>query len=214
MTTSTFMRCLVVWLLATAFLSRASLGVGNMSATDPRLDMITALQAVGPHPSLGCQAKVFGRFVGTWDAEYTEFSKDGKATHFSGEVTVGWVMDGRAVQDLFVVYPSAAHKERFINMTLGYFDPKSGTWRVTYIDPVNDSVIRFTGGGVGADRIVLHRQDTDGEEARWSFTDIRPDSFVFRDEQSRDGGKTWWVREQDYMKRRSAARPAYWRPLL
>ncbi len=37
------------------------------------------------HPSLGDQAKVFGRFVGTWDGEYTEFSKDGNATHSSGE---------------------------------------------------------------------------------------------------------------------------------
>jgi hypothetical protein len=35
-----------------------------------RLDMVTALEAVGPHPSLGDQAKVFGRFVGTWDVKY------------------------------------------------------------------------------------------------------------------------------------------------
>jgi hypothetical protein len=214
---STFTRWFAVWLLASGFLSWASLSIkgatatgkaGNAPATDPRLDMVTTLQAMGPHPSLGDQAKVFGRFVGTWDAEYTEFSKDGKTTHSSGEVIAGWVMDGRAIQDLFIIYPSAARKERFIGTTLRYFDPKSGTWRVTFIDPENDAVVRFTGGAVGDDRIVLLSQDTDGRETRWSFNDIRPDSFVFRDEASGDGGKTWRLREEDHMKRRGAAPPA------
>jgi hypothetical protein len=212
---STFARCFAVCLLGAAFLLWAGLGIRdaaatarNAPATDPRLDMVTALQALGPHPSLGDQAKVFGRFVGTWDAEYTEFSRDGKASQSSGEVIVGWVMEGRAIQDLFIIYPSAAHKERFIGTTFRYFDPISGTWRVTFIDPENDSVARFTGGAEGDDRIVLHSQDTDGKEARWSFNDIRPDSFVFRDEASRDGGKTWRLREEDHMKRRRAAPPA------
>src|SRR6266566_3276803 len=105
---STFTRWVAVWMLASGFLWWAGFGIRSAAATetarkapatDPRLDMVTALQAMGPHPSLGDQAKVFGRFVGTWDAEYTEFSKDGKATHSSGEVIDGWVMDGRAIQD-------------------------------------------------------------------------------------------------------------------
>ena len=76
---------------------------------------------------------------------------------------------------------------------------------MTFIDPENDHVARFTGGAAGDDRIVLHSQDTDGNETRWSFNDIRADSFVFRDEESRDGGKTWLLREEDHMKRRGAA---------
>jgi hypothetical protein len=213
---STFTRWLAVWLLASIFLSWASLSIRgaaatgkarNAPATDPRLDMVTALQSMGPHPSLGDQAKVFGRFVGTWDGEYTEFSKDGKTTHSSGEWIFGWVMDGRALQDLFIIHPSAARKERFIGTTLRYFDPKSGTWSVTFIDPENGAVETLTGGAVGDDRIVLLSQNTDGKESRWSFDDIRPDSWVFRDEASGDGGKTWRLREEDHMKR-GAAPPA------
>jgi len=97
-------------------------------ATDPRLDMVTALKALGPHPSLGGQAKVFGRFVGTWDGEYIEFSKDGRTSHSSGQWIFGWVMDGRAVQDLFIIQPSAAHQGGFVGTTLRYFDPKSQSW--------------------------------------------------------------------------------------
>jgi hypothetical protein len=214
---STFTRWFAVGLLASVFVSWASLSIrvaaaagktGNAPATDPRLDLFTALQAMGPHPSLGDQAKVFGRFVGTWDSEYTEFSKDGKSTRSSGEWIFGWVMDGRAMQDLFIIYPSAAHKEGFIGTTLRYFDPKSGTWSVTFIDPENGAVETLTGGAVGDDRIVLLSQNTDGKESRWSFDDIRPDSWIFRDDASGDGGKTWRLQEEDHMKRRSEAPPA------
>ncbi len=103
---------------------------------------------------------------------------------------------------------SAAHQEGFVGTTVRYFDPKSGSWSVTFIDPENNSVAALTGGAVGDDRIVLLSQDKDGKESRWSFNDIRPDSWVFRDEGTRDGGKTRWLREEDRMKRRIAATSA------
>jgi hypothetical protein len=202
------------WLLASGFLVWMSLGISDAAATgrdattpatDPCLDMIAGLQATAPHPSLGEQAQVFGRFVGIWDGEYTEFSKDGKTTHSSGEWIFGWVMDGRAMQDLFIIHPSAARKQRYIGTTLRYFEPKSGTWSVTFVDPENGSVATLTGGAVKDGRIVLHSQNKDGKETRWSFDEIRPDSWVFRDEETGDGGKTWRLREEDHMKRRGAA---------
>jgi hypothetical protein len=214
---STFTRWFAACALASVLLSWASLGISSAAATekagtapasDPRLDLVTALQATGPHPSLGDQAKVFGRLIGTWDGEYTEFSNDGKATHSSGEWIFGWVMDGRAIQDLFIIHPSAAHQVGFVGTTLRYFDPKSGTWSVTFIDPEDSSVETLTGGAVGDDRIVVHSQNTDGKETRWSLDDIRPNSWIFRDEETRDGGKTWRLREEDHMKRRGAAPPA------
>jgi hypothetical protein len=156
-------------------------------------------------PHWAIRGKILARFVGTWDGEYNEFSKDGKATHSSGEWVFGWVMDGRAIQDLFIIHPSTAHREGFIGTTLRYFDPKSGTWSVTFIDPENGAVETLKGGAVGDDRIVLLSQNTDGKVSRWSFEDIRPDSWVFRDERSSDGGKTWRLLEVDHLKRRGEA---------
>src|SRR3984893_6244056 len=202
-----------VWLLISGLLVWSSLGISDAAATgrdattpatDPRLDMVAGLQAMGPHPSLGEQAQVFGRFVGIWDGEYTEFSKDGKTTHSSGEWIFGWVMDGRAIQDLFIIHPSAARKEKYIGTSLVYFGPDFGTWSVTFVDPENGSVATLTGGAVEDGRIVLHSQNKDGKETRWSFDEIRPDSWVFRDEETSDGGKTWRLREEDHMKRRGA----------
>lgn len=181
----------------------------DVSAADSGPDMIRELQAVGPNPSLGAGAEALGRLVGSWDVEYGFISKDGKVAHGSGEYTAAWVMDGRAVQDIWTVEPREGRKDREIYTTLHYIDPKSGTWYATFIDPEHASVARFSGATAGDDRVVILTHDFgDGKDNRWSFNDIRPDSFVFRDEQSRDGGKAWRLVEEDHMTRRGTVRAA------
>lgn len=205
-------RWLVACSLASVFLwcasaslpaAAASAESGNSPAADPRVEMVRALQAIGPHPSLGDQAKVFGRLIGTWDVELTDIGKDGKVTRRTGEYIVGWVMDGRVVQDFWIVNPSGAHKDREVYTELHYYDAKSKTWPSTFIDPEHASIARFSGGVVGDDRIVFDTQDFDGD-TRWSLNDIHADSFVWREEESLDGGKTWRLTAEHHMKRRRA----------
>jgi hypothetical protein len=212
MSKSAVTRSFVTCSLASVFLWCASASLsgaaaseqsGKAPATDPRLDMVRALQAMDPHPSLGDQAKVFGRLVGTWDVELNDIGKDGKVTRRTGEFIVGWVMDGRAIQAFWIVNPSGSRKDREVYTELHYYDPKSGTWPSTFIDPEHASVAKFTGGAVG-DRIVLDTPDFDGD-TRWSLNDIGPDSFLWREEESLDGGKTWRLTAEHHMKRRGAA---------
>lgn len=207
MTKSALKLGFAAWLLASFCLSWVSPGKAA-SATDPRLDMATAIEALGPHSSLGDQAKVFGRLIGTWDVEYTDFSQDGKTTHRSGEFTVGWVMDGRVIQDFWIVYPSGTRKDREVYTDLRYYDPKSRAWPSIFIDPEHASVARFAGRVQGGDRVVLDTQDFGGTDTRWSINDLRPGSFVWREEESRDGGKTWRLSAEHHMKRRGARPPA------
>ena len=171
---------------------------GNSLARDPRLDMVSVLQATGPHRSLGEQAKVFEKLVGRWDVEYTDFLK----------YVIGWILDGRAVQDIFTIHPSEAGKDRYIATILRHFDPKSGTWHATFIDPANDSVMRLTGVVEGEDRIVLRSEPVNGNESRWSCNDIGADSFVWREEESHDGGQTWRLEAELRMTRGNAVHPA------
>lgn len=202
-----------VWLVAAASLSSLSACSrvaateqdGSAPATDPRLGLVAELDATGPHPSLGNQAEVVGRLVGTWDVEYTHFAKDGEATHRTGEFIVGWVMDGRAVQILWIVNPSGTRKDREVYTNLHWLDPESRAWRSAFVDPEHGSVARFTGGPAGHDRFVLETEDFGSGQSRWSANDIRPDSFVWRDEASSDGGKTWRLQAEYQMKRRGAA---------
>jgi hypothetical protein len=215
MSKCTVSRWSAVWFMASCFLW-ASLSKGASPAgeprqaftPDPRLDMVAALKAMGPNQSLGDQAKVFDRLIGTWDVELTDFSKNGKATHRSGEFIVGWVMDGRVIQEFWIVDPSGTRTDREVYTELRYYDPKSGTWASTFIDPEHASVARFTGGAAADDRIALDSHDFNGTDTRWSINDIRPDSFVWREEESLDGGKTWRLLAEHHMKRRRAALPA------
>ena len=175
------------------------------AAADARQGMIEVLKAQGPHASLGEQAKVFGRLVGAWNVEYDNFKKDGSVRRRSGELLVGWVMDGRAVQDVWIVYPSGERKDREIYTDIRYFDSKSGSWPATFIDPEHAAVAKFEGGAVGADQIVLETKDLGDPLTRWSFLDIRPNTFGFREETSGDSGKTWRLEAEYHMKRRGTA---------
>jgi len=169
-------------------------------ALESRSDMITTLRASGPHPSLGDQAQVFGRFLGTWDANYTNYTENGGTTHYSGQVILGWIIDGRATQDIFSAYPTKPGTERSLGTTLRYYDTKTGQWCIVFIAPTFNSIFVMKGGVVG-DRIVLLGKDDEGNSLRWSFNNIQPDSFTWRGEISRDGGKTWFLAEEHHMSR-------------
>ena len=195
---------------ATLLCCSSSMGHGTATAgpsqtfavRDYRSDMITTLPALGPHPALGDQARTFDRFVGTWDCDYGLIAEDGTVTRFTGELIVGWILDGRAVQDIWISYPgSGDSSERRIGASVRFYDTKAETSRVVWVAPTDGGMITLT-GGVVEDRIVLRGKDGDGPSIRWSFNDIHSDSFVWRGETSRDDGKTWVLNEEHYMKRR------------
>ena len=174
----------------------------HSAAPDQRNDMIAMLPSLSPHPSLGKQAELFGRFIGTWDCDYAIFSADGSVSRFTGEVLFGWIIDGRALQDIWIGYPKDSSSERTIGTSVRLYDTKTGIWRVVWVSPRDGGIITLT-GGAEANRILLNGKDSDGSLLRWSFNDLTHDSFVWRGEVSRDQGKTWLLTEEHHMKRRN-----------
>lgn len=168
---------------------------------DPRQAMIAALGASGPHPSLAGEARTFDRFVGTWDSEYTFYLADGRVSKKKGDIKFGWVLDGRAVQDIWTTYPTESGKERSSGTSFRFFDAKAGKWHVVFINPQYSYVVNVEGGQEG-DRIVLRGADTDGNPIRWTFFDLAENSFSWHGEKSYDGGKTWKLEEDHRMRRR------------
>lgn len=173
-------------------------------AVDPRQQMVTTLAAAGPHAALGDQARVWDRFVGTWDCDFGFIGTDGSVRHSPGELQFGWVLDGRALQDLWIGYPKNGEKERTIGTSIRWFDEAARLWRVVFVNPRFGAFLSVEGGAEG-DRLVLRGRDADGAALRWSFNDIQPNSFTWRGERSRDGGKTWQLEEEHHMKRRTSA---------
>jgi hypothetical protein len=64
--------------------------------------MIRVLGSVNPSPSLGEEAQTFDRLIGSWEADFGFPQPDGSVRHKKGELHFGWVMDGHAVQDLWI----------------------------------------------------------------------------------------------------------------
>lgn len=146
---------------------------------DPGQEMVAVLSAPGPHASLGDQVRTWDRFVGTWDCDFGFYLEDGSVRHSPGELEVGWVLDGRAIQDLWITYPKDGEQERGIGTSIRFFDDKAKTWRVVFVSPKYGAVLTVQGGMEG-DRIVLRGQDADGGQLRWSFNDLKDMSELLK----------------------------------
>jgi hypothetical protein len=174
-------------------------------ATRPDSGFIDALHVPGPVDEEAASLMLFGQFVGSWDLEWSGTGADGNPATARGELHFGWVLGGRAVQDVWIVPgrgqpgqdqpPSAFH-----GSTIRFYDPSLGAWRSTWIDPVNGRVRRFVGRFTGGDIVLL--SDEEDPQLRWRFTDIGPDSFTWQGEISADSGRSWVLEEQMLATRR------------
>ena len=164
--------------------------------------MINTLASPNPNPILGDEARTFDQLVGTWDADFSFHKPDGTIARKKGELHFGWVMDGTAMQDLWIGYPSEAGKERSIGTTLRFLDPQTKQWHIVFVNPRFNYVVTAQGGREG-DNIVLRGTDTDGLPLRWTFREITARSFHWQGEKSYDGGKSWKIEEDHQMTRRA-----------
>jgi hypothetical protein len=156
--------------------------------------LAAALHAEGPSGPNAAELDLFGRFVGSWDIAWRGIDRDGTEHRSDGELHFGWVLGGRAVQDVWIV------PGRFHGSTLRFYDAALGAWRSTWIEPLNGRVRRFIGRPAGDEIVLL--SDEDHPQLRWRFTDIRPDSFRWVGETSYDGGATWGEDEEMLIRRR------------
>ncbi len=167
-----------------------------VSPTGPASGFIEALHVSGPAGEHTDELMLFGRFVGSWHLEWTGGDQSVPTT---GELHFGWVLGGRAIQDIWIVPARGQPGESqprlaFHGSTVRFYDPTIGAWRSTWIEPINGRVRRFIGRPDGEDILLL--SDEDDPQLRWRFTGIEPDSFIWRAETSHDGGTTWHFDEQ------------------
>ena len=147
----------------------------------------------------------FGRFVGSWDLDMTAIDADGTATAFVGEWHFGWVLQGRAVQDVLVTRTPEGEVVGF-GSTIRSFDPDRGLWWVVWQDPLaNEFSVLLA--RVEGDRIVLDRQwgFDDGHDHQWVFSQITTDAFRWEGLVSEDGGGSWRVAERFLARRRDGS---------
>lgn len=116
------------------------------------------------------------------------------------------VLEGRGIQDVWIVPPRherAGHDSLYeYGTSLRFFDHTLNAWQSTWIGPMHLVVRTFLARRVD-DRVVLETTEGETPRMRWSFADVKADSFIWRNE-------LWtgarWRLQQTFDARRSRAR--------
>jgi hypothetical protein len=118
-----------------------------------------------------------------------------------GEVHFQWALEGRAVQDVWIM-PRRSDRtapltktNNLYGTTLRVWDPGLKAWRVSWVNPVTGSRNELVGRRIGT-FIVQIGTHADGTPIRWTFSEIRPDSFLWTGEALDGDGNTWNLQAQ------------------
>ncbi|MBS0245580.1 MAG: hypothetical protein JSR61_03095 [Proteobacteria bacterium] len=155
---------------------------------------IETLSSSGPAADRADKLKLYSRFIGDWTFDATVNKDDGTQHRGQGEIHFAWVLDGRAIQDVWIL-PGL-----FYGSTLRVYDPGIDGWHILWSDPLKQLYTRQIGRAQGRDIVQLG--DAAGVHIRWSFSEITADSFRWRGERSTDGGATWF-QQSDFHARRN-----------
>jgi hypothetical protein len=157
--------------------------------------LLGSLPATGPAVADSAH-QLYSPLLGDWDVDVVDHLADGTRHTSTGEWHFAWVLEGRAVQDVWISPP---RKRRAVGTvpafdrygtTVRYFDPAIDAWRLTWVNPAQNYVATLVGRARGGD-ILQEGADDQGRTLRWTFSNITRDGFVWRGEVSSDSGRTW-----------------------
>jgi hypothetical protein len=160
--------------------------------TEPSFE--NALHSRGPAPDRAEKMQLYGRLIGRWTMDAVVYVDDGTAHKGRGEIHFGWVLEGRAIQDVWIL-PGV-----FYGTTLRIYDPGIDAWHIIWSDPLRQFYTRQIGRAQGDDIVQVGKNDAN-ETVRWSFTDVATDSFRWLGERSRDHGQTWQLQAEFFARR-------------
>jgi hypothetical protein len=162
------------------------------------------LRATGRSPEIPEAADAYGWLVGSWELDCRRYA--GELVSIKGEAHFGWVLEGRAIQDVWIM-PSRSGRnslaDRTNNMfgtTLRVWDSSIQAWRIMWRNPVHNHWEDQIGRWSGEDVIQIGSR-ANGTPTKWSFTEITSDSFHWLGEILDVDGQTWTLEGEFFAKR-------------
>ncbi|HEX5474827.1 MAG TPA: hypothetical protein VFX12_09215 [Vicinamibacterales bacterium] len=172
------------------------------------IDFHSVLAAPGRSPEIPESADLYGWLCGGWDLDVLHYrALDVSGRGLTGEVHAGWVLEGRAVQDVWIMPrrpDRTTSPDRTMNMfgtTLRSWDPTIEAWRIAWTNPVSGHREEQIGRPSGRDIVQLGTR-ADGTQTRWTFTGITADAFHWLGYALNPGG-TWKLEGEFRAKRRA-----------
>ena len=160
------------------------------------LTLEDALHAAAPNTALASKLQLYGQFVGSWRADIEYRALDGSSRRAEGEWHFGWVLDGKAIQDVWIFPARRLRGEKPAEPWFGYgstfrwYNPAIDAWHITWFDPGRSLELRQIGRAAGRD-IVQIGESHPGVLRRWRFTEVTDVSFRWIGDVSWDRGATW-----------------------
>lgn len=158
---------------------------------------LDALAAKRRSPELDDIDDIFGFLIGSWDIEAVLHGPDGQTRRVQGEIHASWVLEGRAIQDLFIfprpadrLADAPASSDRYAT-TIRTYDRQHGAWRVVFINPAAaetnaELIARRDGNG-----IAMEGNLADRTPIRWRYEDVTERSFRYSARRLGSDGRTW-----------------------
>lgn len=164
---------------------------------------IIGLGAERPWPEFKANLDLFGQFVGDWDIVEARYPQpDGTEVKRKGEIHFRWILEGRAVQDVWSTIDEKTGRVVPAGMTVRFYDPSIDAWQSVWISPRQHVVQPFLARRVKDEIVLEGRTPRSGHPEKWVFSEIRPGSFRWRSEETHDGGKTWILTEEMQVRRK------------
>lgn len=172
------------------------------------LEFPTALLAPGRSAEIPEASDVYGWLVGSWTLEVRHYAGvDVAGKGLGGELHAAWVLEGRGVQDTWIMPARGARTgvgpaQNMYGTTLRTWDPTLQAWRIAWSNPVHNHYEQQIGRRSGKDIVQLGVRPN-GTTTRWMFTEITPRSFHWLGDALAPDGQTW-IREGEFLARRAS----------
>jgi len=155
--------------------------------------LAAALLAAGPFAGHAGKLNLYGRLAGNWAMQARLQPEPGKFVEAAGTIAFGWVLNGRAVQDVWDL-PGF-----FYGTTLRIYDPGIDAWHILWNEPVRQYYTHLVGRDCG-EEIVQTGKNKEGRDIRWRFAEMTDASFRWLGEIKNPDGS--WFLQSDIRVRR------------
>jgi hypothetical protein len=140
---------------------------------------------------------IFDFLIGSWELEAVLYDENGEIRRSKGELHAARVLEGRAIQDLFI-FPRRSDRasgvptqgDRYAT-TIRTYDRTLNAWRVNFINPAADETSAQLIARRGGNGIAMEGTLSGGTPVRWSYAEITPRSFHYSAEKPQSDGRSW-----------------------